>query len=320
MKQILKALTATALILGMAAPAGAITNGQPDNGEHPYVGQFLFYVPDAIDDRFDDPGSWFTCTGTLLDDTTVLTAGHCTFAVGMDGSSTLTADSPLVDTDGDGTPDNGDGGNDIWISFAEEPDFGILPMSSTYERDENDKRYQDWSTALNNSGEWIRGTSHPHPDYNDFAFVLADAGIVELEADPGANGSAMIASLGYLDSFKTAKRSENRFTPVGYGLNSGFPAFSGGDTREKANVMLVNLNGTYGIPEGTSVVFSGNKGKPHTGGTCFGDSGGPVFEAGTNRIVAVTSFGITLNCAEPGGYYRIDQADDHDFISGYLGN
>ena len=50
-------------------PVGAITNGAPDAGEHPYVGELLFYVPDVESSRFDDPGGWFTCTGTLLNST-----------------------------------------------------------------------------------------------------------------------------------------------------------------------------------------------------------------------------------------------------------
>ena len=71
--------------VALAAPVGAITNGQPDDGEHPYVGELFYYVPDEADDRFDDPGSWFNCTGTLLSPTVVLTAGHCTFGTGLDG-------------------------------------------------------------------------------------------------------------------------------------------------------------------------------------------------------------------------------------------
>ena len=31
--------------LAIAAPVGAITNGQADDDEHPHVGQLLFYVP-----------------------------------------------------------------------------------------------------------------------------------------------------------------------------------------------------------------------------------------------------------------------------------
>ena len=38
------ALLAAALA---AAPAMAITTGQPDQGEHPYVGQLIFYVPET---------------------------------------------------------------------------------------------------------------------------------------------------------------------------------------------------------------------------------------------------------------------------------
>ena len=48
-------------------PASAIVGGAPDAEEHPAVGQLLFYVPTAVDSRFDDPGGWFNCTGTLID-------------------------------------------------------------------------------------------------------------------------------------------------------------------------------------------------------------------------------------------------------------
>ncbi len=318
MRTAIKLLLAVALVLATMLPAGAITNGEPDDGEHPHVGQLLFFVPDVIDSRFDDPGAWFTCTGTLLDGTTVLTAGHCTFAVGLNGATTNTADSPLVDTDGDGVADNATGGNDIWISFEEAPDFTILPPSSGYDRDQNPDRYRDWRDALNSSVEWIRGTAHPHPDYNDRAFLFADAGVVELETSSGITSVGELPELGHLDRYKTERRNENRFIAVGYGLNTGFPTFLGGDTREKATMMLVSLKGTYGFPEGTTVVFSSSNGKTHRGGTCFGDSGGPVFEGDGNTIVAVTSFGITFNCVEPGGYYRIDQADDLEFIKGFL--
>src|SRR4030095_5350640 len=69
-----------ALLVSAAGTIGyAITNGQPDNGEHPYVGDLLFYIPDEIDSRFTDPGSWFGCSGTLVSPTVVVTAGPCTY-------------------------------------------------------------------------------------------------------------------------------------------------------------------------------------------------------------------------------------------------
>jgi V8-like Glu-specific endopeptidase len=46
-------------------PAGAITGGQPDGNDHPYGALILV------------PGQGF-CSGTLIDEDVVLTAGHCT--------------------------------------------------------------------------------------------------------------------------------------------------------------------------------------------------------------------------------------------------
>ena len=67
MKRFLALLAAAVgLLVLMPTMAGAITNGQPDNNAHPYVGELLFYLPDESDPRFADPGGWFTCTGTLL--------------------------------------------------------------------------------------------------------------------------------------------------------------------------------------------------------------------------------------------------------------
>jgi len=48
------------------------------------------------------------------------------------------------------------------------------------------------------------------------------------------------------------------------------------------------------------------------GGTCFGDSGGPVFLNG--YIVAVTSYGYTNNCRYLGGYQRVDIAITRNWV------
>ncbi len=295
MRRLIALAFAIGLMLTLVAPAGAITNGTPDGLEHPMVGQLLFYVPDAIDERFNDPGGWFTCTGTLIDASIVLTAGHCTFGVGLEGEETTT----------------GSGGNDVWVNFEEFPDFSILPPSSDFVPNDNDLRYLAWEGALDSSAGWIRGTSTPHNEYVDAAFVLADAGLVDLDEDPGI-APASVAALHYLEQFATRRGSQQRFTAVGYGLEHGFPRFGGGDTRMQATMKLVSLRGAYGLG-GISATFSSNPGQGK-GGTCFGDSGGPVFETGTNTIVAVTSFGVTFNCVEPGGFYRVDTEGAQGFI------
>lgn len=297
------ALVAVLAMLGWSTPAQAIVNGQPDDGEHPFVGQLLFYVPDDVDSLFDDPGAWFTCTGTLLNSTTVLTAGHCTYAVGLEGEST---------TMGGGS---GSGGTDVWISFAEVPDYSILPPKGAYAPDRNGERYQDWSAALDTSPEWLEATANSHPEYDSNAFWMHDLGVLVLDESVAADTYGQLPELGQLNAL-VKQKSKLILEAVGYGLeesklNSSF----GGDTRRKAPLRLVNLNGVAGSGQGTSAKFSNNNGTSTTGGTCFGDSGGPIFLEPTNTIVAVTSYGFSPTCSDGTGGYRLDQADDLDFLA-----
>src|SRR5215813_4669890 len=202
---------AAAIVVAAIVPVHAITHGQPDAGAHPYVGELLFFVPDEVDSRFDDPGAWFSCTGTLLNDHIVLTAGHCTFGIGKDGASTTT---------GGGTGSDGD---DVWINFTDAPDFNILPPSSTYGRGENGQRYHDWATALNGSSQWHRATSHPHPQFDNNAFFLHDAGVLVLDQPVTMGQYGRISPEGFLDQFQNGPNNDQRFTIVGYGLNKEQP-------------------------------------------------------------------------------------------------
>ncbi|MFC5379342.1 trypsin-like serine protease [Aquipuribacter nitratireducens] len=292
------------MLLVPSLPAAAIVNGVPDDGEHPYVGQLLYYVPDAVDSRFDDPGGWFTCTGTLLDETTVLTAGHCVYGIGTDGEPTTLPDGALSST----------GGTDVWINFLEAPDYSALPPSSTFVPDGNDERYDAWSAVLDADPDWRSATAYHHPEYDDGNFVLHDLGVLVLD-EPApdyatSDGFGVLPEVGLLD--RLARVKGRTYEPVGYGLEESGPlTASGGDTRRKATQKLVNLNGVFGYGKGTSAKFSNNQGTNTTGGTCSGDSGGPVLAGDTSHvIVAVTSFGINPTCTGSDGAYRVDQADD----------
>lgn len=64
-----------------------------------------------------------------------------------------------------------------------------------------------------------------------------------------------------------------------------------------------------------SLLLSNNA---HTGGTCFGDSGGPNFLGDSNVVAGVTSFGINGNCAGTGGVFRMDRQNVLDFVGGFL--
>jgi Trypsin len=296
--RILALLAAVVALMAMATPAQAIKGGVADAGAHPYVGELLFFVPSEQDPRFNDPGAWFTCSGTLVSPTIVVTAGHCTFDVGVNGEDSTSTS----------------GGNDVWISFAEEPDFSILPPSSQFAPDDNEGRYDAWSSALNASDEWIGATAVHHPEYDNDAFFTHDVGVLQLSEPVTMPIYGQLPTAGLLNELY-AENKNQRYTAVGYGVEKSGPKTTlGGDTRRRAELRLVNLTGVGGIGKGTAAKFSSNA---NTGGTCFGDSGGPIFVSGTNTLVAVVSFAANLNCAGTSGAYRIDQADDLAFLAGF---
>ena len=291
-------------------PAQAITDGQPDGGAHPYVGELLLFDPTYHDSRFTQPGGWFTCSGTLIDKTHVVTAGHCTYQVG-EGYGL----APDVGVHGEAVP--GSGGTDVWFSTAEEPDFSILQSSSTFAdapgytgTGGNPARFTAWEAALDSSPGWVRATSFPYPTFSSASFVFNDVGVLALPAPMTMTQYGVLPSPGLVDELYAADHQAT-YTPVGYGLEVSTPHYGlGGDNRRVATVKINNLKGVYGLGKGIAVGYSSNKGKPHTGGTCFGDSGGPTFPDAAgyeNTIITVTSFGIDPNCSAGGGGFRLDQ-------------
>ena len=156
------------------------------------------------------------------------------------------------------------------------------------------------------------GTPYTHPQYNPNAFFLFDLGVVVLDEsyDPGAFGA--LPELNQLDALKTRRgRQDVTFTAVGYGLQRINPVFvEAARVRMVAHPRLIQING--GLVGDFSLLLSNNH---STGGTCFGDSGGPNFIGDSNVIAGVTSFGLNGNCAGTGGVYRVDRADDLNWLA-----
>jgi secreted trypsin-like serine protease len=93
--------------------------------------------------------------------------------------------------------------------------------------------------------------------------------------------------------------------------------------RLKADLFVVDTKGVAGIgnldtgnlPPTNSMMLSGDA---KHGGTCFGDSGGPIFlGTDSNVIGGVTSFGLNGNCAGIGGAFRIDREAELDWINSF---
>jgi secreted trypsin-like serine protease len=91
------------------------------------------------------------------------------------------------------------------------------------------------------------------------------------------------------------------------------PFFEDTYARYFGRVKLVELKSTFN--GGHSAKFTSNPGTG--GGTCFGDSGGPVFYGNTNMVVAVVSWGITP-CIGVSYEFRVETAIALNFLRGYI--
>ena len=225
----------------------------------------------------------FRCSATLLSPTVVLTAGHCT-------------------NDFPGPPYSG------MRVFTESDVQSGIGITNNY------------PFAGPNSVEAVSFAAHPL--YETAPFFVHDVGVVILQA-PGVvlpqSQYGVLPAANQLDSLKTQRGlQDTTFTSVGYGLQASFPdAASWKDqaarVRMVAHPKLDQIN--TGFVGDFSLLLSNNHA---TGGTCFGDSGGPNFLGNSNVIAGVTSFGINGNCAGMGGVFRMDRQNVLDFVNSYL--
>ena len=155
-----------------------------------------------------------------------------------------------------------------------------------------------------------------HPQFNEGSFVLHDVGVVTL-CDPVIRATyGVMPTVNQLDALKTKRGLQNQdFTAVGYGLQKINPVFVESQRiRMVAHPRLLQIN-VPGFTGDFSMLLSNNA---STGGTCFGDSGGPNFIGNSMVIGGVTSFGINGNCAGTGGVFRLDRQNVLDFVNGFM--
>jgi hypothetical protein len=260
---------------GFFNKAYAITYGEPDVNEHPYVGVVAVY---------DDSGKFVTRgSGTLISPTVVLTAGHVTWVA-----------------------ENLFSNQYVKVSFESDLSQFILPPD-----------YDDpaWEALSNN------GTPHTHPMYfpDDRYFPnTCDIGVIILDIPVNIDNYGQLPEIGALDALATKRGHQNRiFTTVGYGYQSVRPFLQFDVVRYKATSMLVNLRSA--LTDGYNLHTSNNLGKGQgTGGSCFGDSGGPVFFDDSSVIAAVVSFGLNNNCKGADFGYRMDIPESQTFINSFL--
>lgn len=274
----LLAATTVALSVSGASPASAITGGQPDGEEHPNVGLILAY---------GDDGGRYRCSATLIEPTVLLTAAHCTD--GTVGSTLVTFDSVVAVAPPAPFPD------------AADPSVGYTDAEIT-------------------GAGYLSGTAATHPGYSDFTDVdnWNDVGLIVLDEPVTDIEPATIAPVGYLDQFASPALNRTLFEVVGYGTEVRKPE-AGPQKPQPMSYPLIRRNTTSPGQKLTPQILQ-LQGNPNDnrggGGTCFGDSGGPVFHG--DYIVAVTSYTYTANCRYLGGYQRVDLPVVQDWLADEL--
>lgn len=251
-------------------PASGIVYGEPDAGEHPYVGSIVLHLPDFPEPGEDTFLQW--CSGTLLD--------------GIDGDVFLTAAHCVVGIDELLEPFPG---AEVLVTFDETIDPG---------------------------GNFHTGEIHAHPDFASHGMAdLFDVAVIELDDAPNV-GYGQLPEAGLLDDMKkSGELKHQQFTAVGYGSvrETRKKAFASIDfdnlSRNKADQSFLSLTSAW-------ITLSMNQATGN-GGTCYGDSGGPHFLAGTNVVVSLTVTGDTP-CKATDKTYRIDTASARDFLDAFV--
>ena len=287
LRRLLIAPAVIALLALATTQAVAVQYGQPDtDNDYPWVGLMVAYD--------EDGQPLWRCTGSLIDADTFLTAGHC---VGQD-------------TEGNEPATAG-----IW--------FDVGPIITDPQYLANlEAEAPDLCAGVTGypcAGYDAYGTATPNPNWTG-ALTIPQTYDIGLVTDltwygdmPSSFG--VVAPEGYLDDLAYESGKGNvQFTVVGYGLQLVKPVELGAKTRYVGTVSLVNLKSA--LTDGWNIHYSSNPGQGHggSGGTCFGDSGGPVIHDGL--IVGVNSFVLNLNCKGAGFAYRTDTDVAQDFIFG----
>jgi hypothetical protein len=275
------------LLFAMAAlaatPSHAITGNYVNDFDHPFVGLAVFY---------DAAGQFiWRCSGSLISPTKFVTAGHCA--------------------------DTGQGAASARVYFQQDAGAHYDPAT----QHDPVTGYPD-NCAAGTLGK-LCATSKKIYNYGfaDFAGYpnTHDVGVLILDQAISLAEYGQLPKAGTLEGIATARGTKDTvFTSSGYGLSLSVQehsALSNISFRVRLEAESTLVNTTSNNTDGFNLQLQGNG--DGRGGTCSGDSGGPVFlgKSSSNLIVAVTSFGLNAICRGTDFSYRLDRQEVLDWIN-----
>jgi Trypsin len=276
------------ILLMLAVIAGLMSVASPARA---VTGNF---VPDTEHEYvglvvfYDENGEFlWRCSGSLLTDTVFLTAGHCA--------------------------DLGEGAVSARVYFEQDaganynPETGVDPISGYPE-----------TGGITASTLYSYGFADfaGFPNTSDVGLVILDAPVQTVY--PEIDTYASLAAPGTLDQYGTGQ--DATVTVSGYGLSSTNPAMTESyRSRLMATTFITNLRSHN--TAGYNVQIATNPGGGR-GGTCFGDSGGPILIDDSDVIVAVNSYvlGVGKTCGGTAFAYRTDSEEVISWILEHAGD